>query len=1247
MKHFVTIVTLTWVFSVIASFSWNSYQKHTGMLESALIQARIAFQKDVLYRKWNSMQGSVYIKITEKTPPNPYLNIPERDVETTSGQLLTLINPAYMTRQIHELQELEHGIKSHITSLKPIRPENRADAWETIALKEFESGTTEISDLQTIEGEDYMRLMRPLPTEKACLKCHSDQGYKEGDIRGGISVSVPMAPLQANLQKQNTALAVGHGGLLVLGLLGIWMTSRREGERIRERDLSEKELAKSKEHSETIIESALDAVVEMDASGCITAWNPQAEIVFGWSASEAIGKPLSETIIPPQYREAHRKGLMKFLQTKEQKVLNKRFEISALHQDGREFPVELTVNPIEKDDSYVFNAFLRDITERKQAEEKLRNSEQEYRTLAHNIPGMIYRGNPDWSAKIFSNPEHLSGYSLDEFNSEKVNWSNIIHPDDQQSVYEENRIQLTEKPREIVQTYRIVSKNGAIRWVEDHKTLLFTEEGTFSGVDGVVFDITGRKMLEEALISSQQKLLIHVEQTHLAILEYDIYFKVVAWNPAAERIFGYTKKEALGCHIGDLIVPEQAKSHVDRIWEALINQNGGEHSINENITKKGKSIICEWYNTPLVDKNGIVIGVASLAKDITEHKQAEKELRLTKYSIDNSSSAALWIRQDGHIHYANKACVLMTGYSLRELSSMYLWDFNSDFSEETFGIHWQALEKKSSITFESVYTRKDGQQITVEVNTNLHDFESEKYIFAYVLDITERKKSEMEQTRLVKAVEQSNDNIVITDLEGNIEYVNPTFERNTGYSRTEVFGQNPRILKSGKHDDGFYRNIWENIISGRIWTGNIINKRKDGKLVEEYASIFPVQNSDGEITNFVGVKRDMTEQNNMEKQLRQAQKLEAVGTLAGGIAHDFNNILSAIFSYTQLSKSKLPDPSEHQKVTGYLDMIFSAGMRAKELVDQILTFSRKGDFDPQKLDLHSLVKESIRFLRATIPTTISIKLNADSDLNSIYGDATQIQQVILNLCANAAHAMEEKGGNLDVTVSNYELRQKTIKTRNLDPGEYLLITVSDTGKGMNDETKQRIFEPFFTTKEKGKGTGLGLSSVHGIVTKHGGTINVYSQEGFGTIFNVFLPAGKDSTQKSTNEIETELPTGSESILFVDDETSLCEAYGEILKSQGFQTQTATSSRDALNHFIKNPEGYDLVITDYTMPEMNGVELSREIHKYNRNVPVILVSGLGQLMLDQDLKSVGIVARYSKPVEIGTLLRGVRDILDNK
>ncbi len=879
--------------------------------------------------------------------------------------------------------------------------------------------------------------------------------------------------------------------------------------------------------------------------------------------------------------------------------------------------------------------------ERKQAEKNIKKSEAKYRDLVELMPQGMFEAD-EFGNLIFANRTALEmfGYSETDLNK-GLNILQIISPEDRERAGTNISLVMDGQQFGGIE-YTAITKKDQKFPIIIYSSSISPENRTIH--KGIVIDITEQKKVKEKLQESEEKYRAAFKTSPDSVNINRMDGLYVDINDGYTQLTGYSYEDVIGklsSEINIWAIPEDR----ERLITGL-NKNGYVENLESTFKCKDDSFKTALLSARMIELNNEP-HILSISRDITDRIQAEKELRLTKHSIDNSSNATFWIRQNGQFRYANKAACLLTGYSHQELLNIYYWDLDHSFSPGTFSENWQELEDRGTYTFESVCTDKNSRRIPVEVTTNLHDFEGEKYIFAYVLDITERRKSELDRTRLVSAIEQSSDNIVITDIKGNIEYVNPAFERNTGYSRTEVFGQNPRILKSGKHNDNFYLNLWETITNGGIWTGNIINKRKDEKLIEESATIFPVLASSGEIRNFVAVKRDMTEQNKMENQIRQMEKLDAIGILSSGIAHDFNNILGAIFGYTQLLKRKLPDSPEHKKLNGYLDKIFSASGRAKELIDQILMFSRKGDYNPKFMDLQPLLKESMKFLRSTLPTTISIKLSIDPNLNNIYGDATQIQQVVMNLCTNASHAMEEKGGTLEIALTNFEIKQKTVVTGNLDPGDYLCLTVSDTGKGMNDETKQRIFEPFFTTKEKGKGTGLGLSSAHGIISKHGGIINVDSKEDLGTRFDIYLPAWINDAEGTEKEVEPELPTGSESILFVDDESDLCDVYGEMLKSQGYRVQTTSSSRDALDRFIKNSCAYDLIVTDYTMPEMNGIELSREIHKYNNNMPVILISGLGELIPDEELKSTGIVARYSKPIEFGTLIRGVKEILDKK
>jgi len=402
----------------------------------------------------------------------------------------------------------------------------------------------------------------------------------------------------------------------------------------------------------------------------------------------------------------------------------------------------------------------------------------------------------------------------------------------------------------------------------------------------------------------------------------------------------------------------------------------------------------------------------------------------------------------------------------------------------------------------------------------------------------------------------------------------------------------------------------------------------------------------------IGVIQDITEQKKtaeekkaLESQLFQAQKLDAVGILASGIAHDFNNLLSVFFSFSDLSIKQLSNSPENSKVIQYQKTIRKAADRAENLINQILTFSRSGGYDPKHINLIPIIKESMKFLRSAIPTTITISHSVDPDLKNIYGDLTQIQQVLVNLCTNASHAMEHEGGELEVNVSNFKIDTKSNETGNLEPGDYILLSVRDTGNGIDKKTMDRIFEPFFTTKKSGKGTGLGLSVVHRIVTQHGGTVQVSSSPRIGTRFDVFLPVSAGDSTEISEKQEIILPRGSEYILIVDDEEMILNSYAEMLEMQGYRVNQTSSGAQALEEFKKNAEQIDLVITDYSMPKMTGVELCTQIQKIKAGVPIILISGLVQQVSDEEFTSVGINARLKKPIGFDKLVREVKSVLD--
>ncbi|MBI4666237.1 MAG: PAS domain S-box protein [Nitrospinae bacterium] len=513
-----------------------------------------------------------------------------------------------------------------------------------------------------------------------------------------------------------------------------------------------------------------------------------------------------------------------------------------------------------------------------------------------------------------------------------------------------------------------------------------------------------------------------------------------------------------------------------------------------------------------------------------------------------------------------------------------------------------------------------------------------------LVDVTGRIRAEAERVRLAAAVEQAAESVIITDNDGNIQYVNPAFERVTGYSKSEALGKNPRILKSGKHDYEFYKDIWGAITRGDTWRGRFINKRKDGTLFEEDASIRPLRSPSGAITSFVAVKRDVTREAMLEKQVRRTQRLESVGTLAGGIAHDFNNILTAIIGFAEMS---LADIREENELKDNIRETLAAAMRARELIKQILTFSRDTEQQLRPMQLQPVIRESLKLIRASTPAMIEIAEELDMDAGMALADPTQMSQVIMNLCTNAEYAMRAKGGTLTVSLTSIDADQDFAKNHlHMKPGPHLRLTVTDTGVGMDERVLERIFEPFFSTKPHGEGVGMGLSVVHGIVVGHGGSITVYSEPGVGTSFNVYLPViGKAGETVET--VKQPIPGGDERVLFVDDEESITSMAKKMLERVGYRVEVTNKPERALELFKANPDFYDILITDQSMPDITGAELARQVMDIRPSLPVILCTGFSHSITPYKAKELGIREFIMKPFAASELAQAMRRSLEGK
>ena len=629
---------------------------------------------------------------------------------------------------------------------------------------------------------------------------------------------------------------------------------------------------------------------------------------------------------------------------------------------------------------------------------------------------------------------------------------------------------------------------------------------------------------------------------------------------------------------------------------------------------------------------GPVAGLEETKTVLVESEERYREL------VEQAHSIILRWDREGRVTFFNEFAQQFFGFSEKEIIGKHVVGTivpEVDSVGKDLVTHMEDVvgDPETFSVNENENIKRDGTRVWIQWHNRVVRDEEGKIVEIVSVghDMTERKEAEEEALRLTKAVEGADEIILITGVDGTIQYVNPAFERVTGYTDEEVLGRTPRVLKSGKHPPEFYEEMWNTLGRGEVWKGRIINRRKDGRLYEEEATISPLRNADGVVTNFVAVKRDVTREVQLEMRLRRAQKLEAIGTLAGGIAHDFNNILVAILGYAELLDEHLEGDERNR---GRAREILGAGRRAKDLVKQILTFSRDFEGEPRALRVQSVIKEALQLLRPTIPTTIEIRQRVDASTGPIFADPVQIHQIVVNLATNAYQSMEHAGGVLELglkpTVADHYLAQAC---PGLEEGRsYACFTVRDTGEGMDADTIERVFDPFFTTKGTGQGTGLGLATVHGIVAALGGDITVQSEPGVGSTFTAYLPMFREEGPgDEITEVFEEIPAGSgEEILLVDDDRVVLALAEEMISSLGYRVTCARGGEEALRVFKQDIGRFDAVVTDLTMPEMTGADLAQELSRMRPDLPIVLISGYSEALVQQKAGAGSIRRLVQKP-----------------
>jgi PAS domain S-box-containing protein len=892
----------------------------------------------------------------------------------------------------------------------------------------------------------------------------------------------------------------------------------------------------------------------------------------------------------------------------------------------------------------------------RQAVKALQVSEERFRAVSSNIPGAIYqfiRGKDGAFEIPFMSEGAVS--LLERPQSELQDASLLfenVHPDDVDGMWSsiaESASSLTQWERE----FRIVGKKRTIKWLRGVSSPSALSDGSICW-NGVLLDITERKCMEDALRESHQRLEFALQGGELGTWDWNPQDGTVVYSDLWAQMLGYRPDEVEPTveFFKQHVHPEDLTAVLDRLTghvEGRLPAFESEHRLR---TKSGRFLwVMDRGKIVERGKDGSPVRVTGIIADITKRKLVEEALleseelldatgfmaRVGGWQLDVETMAVTWTKETSRIHEVP----LNYKPPLDKAIEFYHPDDRDALSQAI----QRALDRGEPYDMELRFITAKGNNLWTRTvcRPKVIDGKSVRLRGTFQ-DITERKQAEKalqeSEEKYRKLVNTAPYGIQLTDLNGKIIFSNPAHHMIQGYEDGELTGKFIWDLISDNFHREKAKSFYQELVKEQPMPKVYFNRdrTKDGREIDVQINWDYIYNLNGEIEGIISIISDITDQKKLQTQLHQAQKMEAIGSLAGGIAHDLNNILFPISGLSEMLLDEMtPDSPEHQSI----EQIYKSAQRGSDLVKQILAFSRQSN--PQKLPLRlqPILKEVLKLVRATISMNIEIKSHFKPDCGLVFADPTQVHQIAMNLITNAYHAVEQTGGTIDLELKETEFG----KDDTLKPGKYAHITVSDTGIGIEQTLIDKIFDPYFTTKEMGKGTGLGLSVVHGIVKEHGGDILVYSEVGKGTTFHVYLPLLEDSKGSRTAAVTRKYPTGCESILLVDDEEPIIRLEQMMLERLGYKVTTRTSSPDALDAFRADPLKFDLVISDRGMPNMTGEQLARELISIRPEMPIILCTGFSDENDERRARDLGVKGFLKKPVATGDLAEMVRKVLD--
>jgi len=959
-------------------------------------------------------------------------------------------------------------------------------------------------------------------------------------------------------------------------------------EEISEKKAIQERLTESEAQFRRMVEDAPEPIfIQIDHK--FAYLNSPACRLFGvQSMEELIGQPVIDRFLPKYHQTVRQR--IQLLNEKEESV-TELMEYECFQMDGSKIWIETAGTPVAYNGGQGAVVFVRDITERKLRENQYQDLIDGMReaVLVTDLDSHILQTN---KAAV-----EFSGYQKSELIGMKpTNLDQKLGSEEIESILSD----ISNGKERIFET-NFKTRSGEKIPVEVSANLI-----TYLGKDAllhVIRDIRSRLEIQEDLVKTQQYLNTAAENLNgiLYILNKDL--QIILSKGRTLALLGFKNDEVVGESIEELLkTSEDVQSLKKKHLRVL---NGESFSFEVNYGGRFLSINL----SPIMDNKGKVQGVNGLVLDITEQREAEINYR---QFFEDAPFPYQELDPAGNILTVNKLWLEEMEYSFQEIHGRWFGDFiTNEDSRQRFQKCFEEFKRVGEIKdVEFQLQPKKSPPIIASFRGSAHYVDGRfDHSHCAFRDVTEERVLLKEQQQLYHAMEQSGEAVVITDAAGTIEYVNTAFEEITGYTKAEIIGENPRILQSGEHDEEFYRKLWDTISNGETWEGRFINLRKSGEQYHEESIISPVKDSQRNIINYVAVKRDISDKLHLESQLRQSQKMEAVGRLAGGVAHDFNNLLTVIKGYAGILSAEL-EVKEYREMA---ELIEQAGLQASDLSSQLLAVSRKQDLAPRFLEPSELIHNMYPMLKRVLGEDITFTMNLLDSYTKIRIDPGQVDQILMNLVVNARDAMPQ-GGVIDITekeVAVADIPDSIDFQITIGQSTYYALSVKDTGGGMDDEVLEHIFEPFYTTKAPGSGTGLGLSTVFGIVKQSGGMIHVESTVGEGTTITLYFPVvDAVMTEEDTQAV---MPVSVESlqglkILVVDDEPGIGKYAKMILEKHGANVDVFETGTTAIKALAEASTPYDVLLVDIVLPEISGIDVASKCGDYQSEIDVIFMTG---------------------------------------